>query len=182
MNSGWEILMGPLARDPQGEDTGDLVDLLPGSTYSDPEFSFAQPIGIAALGFLAGSALGAAWEDALLVGDNNTQDLRVFRLDAARSGFLLAGGLADRVADGAVERDLTLLGRDFGIVTDIQIGPDGAVYVLALLETTIGPGGATQFLPGSLRRIALVPEPGSGAALAVGLLGLAALRRRRAGP
>src|SRR5262245_9827217 len=70
-NSGWRILMGPESRDPEGQDHTDLVDLLPLSTYSDPEFSFLQPIGITTLAFVSGSALGAGYDDGVLVGEAN---------------------------------------------------------------------------------------------------------------
>src|SRR3989338_4024071 len=41
MNSGWEQIMGPDARDPQS--TADLY-VVPGSSYSDPEFSWFDPV------------------------------------------------------------------------------------------------------------------------------------------
>jgi glucose/arabinose dehydrogenase len=165
MNSGWSILMGPEALDPEGQTSLDLVNILAQSTYSDPEFSFAQPIGITSIAFLAGSALGAAYDDAVLVGDNNTGSLYLFRLNSARDGFELSGDLADMVADGA-ERAQLLFGSNFFVTTDIEIGPDGAVYVLSLSQDRF-------------YRITAIPEPGSAGAFALGLLGLAALRRGR---
>ena len=104
------------------------------SSYSDPEFSFAQPIGITSIGFLEGSALGAAYDDAVLVGDNNTGSLYLFRLNGARDGFALSGDLADLVADGA-ERAKLLFGSNFFVTTDIEVGPDGAgTLALGLLS------------------------------------------------
>jgi len=165
MNSGWSILMGPEALDPEGQTSADLVNILAQSTYSDPEFSFAQPIGITSIAFLAGSALGPAYDDAVLVGDNNTGSLYLFRLNGARDGFVLSGNLADLVADGA-ERTQLLFGSNFSITTDIEVGPDGAVYVLSL--------GQNRFY-----RITAIPEPGTAGTFALGLFGLAALRRAR---
>lgn len=164
MNSGWTILMGPESRDPESQDRTDLVDLLMQSTYSDPEFSFAQPIGITSIEFLHGSALGAGYDDAVLVGDNNTGSLYLFRLNGARDGFVLSGNLADLVADGS-ERAEVLFGSNHFVTTDIQVGPDGAVYVLSLGQSRI-------------HRILPIPEPGSAGMLALGLLAMAALRRR----
>ena len=45
--------------------------------------------------------------------------------------------LADRVADNNDKFDITeseslLIGRDFGITTDIQTGPDGNLFVVSL--------------------------------------------------
>jgi glucose/arabinose dehydrogenase len=133
-NSGWTQIMGPDARDPQGE--GDLVQL-PGSAYSDPEFSFRTPIAITGLAFLANSALDAAYRDALLVGDANNGNLYLFRLNAARDGFVLGGALGDLVADDLAERNALRFGEGFGGISDIQIGPDGDVYVASLGRGTV---------------------------------------------
>lgn len=169
MNSGWSILMGPEALDPEGHTSADLVNILAQSTYSDPEFSFEQVVSPTSIAFLAGSALGPAYDDAVLVGDNNTASLYLFRLNAARDGFELSGDLADMVATGA-ERSQLVFGSNFFVTTDMRVGPDGALYVLSYAQDRF-------------YRITEIPEPGSAGTLALGLLGLAMLRGgRRSGP
>lgn len=163
-NSGWTRIMGPDSRDPQG--TGDLVNLVANtSTYSDPEFSFLTPIGITSLQFLHGSSWGAAYDDAVIVGDNNTGRLFLFRLNATRTGFVLSGDLADLVADTTTERNSLSFGTDFSVVTGLQQGADGALYVVALGN-------------GAIYRIAPVPEPTTWLTLALGLGVLVLVRRR----
>ena len=54
------------------------------------------------------------------------------------------GGLADLVADDTTEQNLVRFGQGFGSVTDIQIGPNGVVYV-----TSIG-NGTVYRLPGAV--------------------------------
>jgi glucose/arabinose dehydrogenase len=160
-NSGWEVLMGPDARSSQG--VGDLVQL-PGSAYSDPEFSFFNPVAVTGLAFLANTSLDADYRDALLVGDNNNGNLYLFRLNAARTGFVLSGGLTDLVADNVSERDAVQFGSNFGSVTDIQPGPDGGIYV-----TSIGRGTVYR----------IMPEPSGSAMLLVGALAVGCARRFR---
>jgi aldose sugar dehydrogenase len=155
-NSGWSQIMGPDARDTQNA-PGDLV-MLPGASYQDPKFSIQNPVGIAALGFLHGSSLGAGYDNAVIYGSANQPTLQLLRLNASRDGFVLAGDLADGVLDpgDTPGTSLTQFGNDFGIVTDIQIGPDGALYV-----TSIGNN--------AVYRIAPVPEPHAWALLLAGI-------------
>jgi len=98
------------------------------------------------------------------VGDNNTGSLYLFRLNQSRDGFVLENELADLVAEPGEEAPL-VFGRGFRITTEIQIGPEGALYLSSLARNEI-------------YRITLIPEPGTAAILGLGLLGLALLRRR----
>jgi aldose sugar dehydrogenase len=128
-NSGWERIMGPNNRDPQGLD--DLF-VVPGSRYSDPEFSWLETVGPTALVFLSSGELGSRYANDLFVGDINNGTLYHFPLNAARDGFTFQGaGLADRVADNATELSEVIFGTDFGGITDFKVGPDGLLYVVS---------------------------------------------------
>ena len=157
-NSGWSQIMGPDSRDPQG--VGDLVDLGSGSTYSDPEFSFLFPIGITDLVFLAGF-LDPSYHDAVVFGGANAVNagrLHILRLNTNRDGFDVSGlpvGLSDFVTDNSAELDSLTFGTGFGITTDIQIGPGGALYILSLTN-------------GELYQV--VPEPGTALVVGLGLM------------
>jgi len=130
-NSGWEQLMGPDARDPQS--VGDLWDVPgAGSTYSDPEFSWNATVAPTAILFPHGSTWGPAHDDAIVVGDTNTGRLYRFELTPARDAFVLAGDLADRVLDPGDDASPIVFGQGFGVVTDMEKGPDGDVYVVSL--------------------------------------------------
>lgn len=159
-NSGWIQIMGPASGNAQ-----DLLVELDGSVYSDPEFSFLTPIGITSLQFLHGSSWGSAYDDAVIVGDNNTGQLYLFRLNATRTGFVLGGNLADLVANSTGERNSLAFGENFSVVTGLQQGADGALYVVALGD-------------GTVYRIAPVPEPTTWLTLALGLGVLVLVRRR----
>lgn len=152
-NSGWNKIMGPDSRDPQNA-PADLV-MLPGASYSDPELSFVTPIGITSLQFAAHTTLGPDYHNAVIIGDNNTQDLYLTRLNSARTGFNLTGGLADLVADTTTERNSLRIGTDFGVVTDIQAGPDGSLYVLSLSNNEIYKVEFNRTLPQALSAASL---------------------------
>lgn len=162
-NGGWNPIMGPDSRNSANAAT-DLVNL-PGSAYSDPEFSFFTPVAVTGIEFLAGSLMDAAYHDAVVVGANNTGELYLLRLNETRDGFVLGGDLADHVADTTAERNLTRFGQGFGALTDLQVGPDGALY-------------ATSIANGIVYRIAPVPEPAATVAIAAAASHFFCRRRR----
>ncbi len=136
-NSGWERIMGPVALDAQG--TSDLFNIPGGgSAYSDPEFSWSLTIAPTGIVLPAGSSLGADYDGKVIVGDFSYAQLYAIPLDASRNGFNLAAfpDLGDLVADNNAERDQLRIGSGFGAnfngVTDLKIGPDGALYVVAI--------------------------------------------------
>ena len=119
---------------------------VPGSHFRDPEFSWKQVVPPAALGFIDGAGLGEQYDGDLIVGSAvsrpaNAGHLYRFRLNGGRNHFEFDDDrLKDKVADNqflddfATEGEEIRFGSDFGIVTDIQTGPDGALYL-------VGPAG-----------------------------------------
>ena len=115
---------------------------LPGSTYSDPEFSWKFAVPPAGIGFLSGSALGPQYRNDLFVGAatpatvggylfrfNLTGNRRNIGVDDPR--------LEDRVADNLAKNDITeseslLFGTNFGVGTDVETGPNGNLFVVSL--------------------------------------------------
>ena len=133
-NSGWEQIMGPDSRDPQG--TGDLFTVS-GSHYSDPEFSWQNPVGPTGIVFLNSTALGLQYQNDLFVGDINNGTLYHFSLNGARNGLDLESPLADLVADNESELDDVVFGTGFSGITDVKVGPDGLLYVVSFGEGKI---------------------------------------------
>ncbi|HEY7461029.1 MAG TPA: PQQ-dependent sugar dehydrogenase [Gemmatimonadota bacterium] len=119
-----------------------LVDL-GGSAPGDPAFSWKFPLGLAGLGFLSSGNLGPGYQGDLFVGDVLTGRLFRFDLDAARTGFTssdprLADGVADNVARGGLTESETLIaGSGFGVVTDVETGPNGNLYVVSLTRNAV---------------------------------------------
>lgn len=116
--------------------------MLPGAQYIDPEFSWKYALAPSPIGFVRGRGLGPQFEGDLFVGASRTTLLNGFlfrfKLTADRQHFSFTDPrLADRVADNVDKFDLTeseslLIGKDFGITTDIQTGPNGNLFVVSL--------------------------------------------------
>jgi uncharacterized repeat protein (TIGR01451 family) len=116
--------------------------MLPGAQYIDPEFSWKYALAPSPIGFVKGRGLGAQFEGDLFVGASRTTLLNGFlfrfKLTADRQHFSFSDPrLADRVADNVDKFDQTeseslLIGKDFGITTDIQSGPNGNLFVVSL--------------------------------------------------
>ena len=134
-NSGWNRIMGPDARDAQG--IGDLFQV-PGSHFSDPKFSWLDTVGPTGIVFFNSAQLGVEYQNNVFVGDINNGTLYRFKPNAARNGFdFVTPGLADLVADSAAELDEVTLGTGFSGITDLKVGPDGLLYVVALSQGKI---------------------------------------------
>lgn len=161
-NSGWIQLMGPPERfdewkgeELESEDGLDNPDFPPdqlaesaesaqegmfqlsGSTYRPPLFTWVYPVAVTALGFIPGDALGADYAGDLLAGDVLTGSLYRFDLSEDRLSLDLQDPLADSVADNSEKGDLTesealIFASGMGIVTDIEAGPDGSLWVASL--------------------------------------------------
>ena len=137
MNSGWLKVFGPDARDAvyplNGNTPFDASDLvyLPGAFYRDPEFSYKQANGVTAVVFLSSRRFPEDLWDDLLVGDVNFGQLYHYELASDRASLVLAGAVADRVADTAAERDAARWAGGLGTITDAVVGPDGYLYVVS---------------------------------------------------
>jgi aldose sugar dehydrogenase len=157
MNSGWVQIQGPVDRiaefksietSPQffglqqvrwpptlladtPEQALSRLFVLPGSHFSDP----------AAIGFVPGRALGPQFEGDLFMGGARTTlaggHLFHFNLTGNRKKIGVSDPLIeDKVADNLGKFDITeseslLIGRDFGIGTDIEASPEGTLYVVS---------------------------------------------------
>ena len=105
--------------------------------YSPPEFAwFKAPVGPTAIKFLNSSKLGKQYENDMFVGAFQTGTLCHFDLNKKRTGLVLNGALADKVANsnGELNKGGVVLGKRFGAITDLQVGPDGYLYVLSLYK------------------------------------------------
>jgi len=132
-NSGWRDVQGMAS--PQNL-TG-LVLYNSKTHYSNPEFSWTEPVAPTGLAFLNSSKLGTQYQNNMFVGDFNNGALYHFELNGTRTGFTLSGNLTDKVANTPSENAGITFGTGFGGISDVKTGPDGNLYVLSLLEGAI---------------------------------------------
>jgi glucose/arabinose dehydrogenase len=142
-NSGWAQIAGlwkPEPGPPDNEVKGPLV-LNPNSTlvdfggngkYRSPEFVWNYTVGPTALKFFNSSKLGKEYENDMFVGDINYGNLYHFKLNGNRTGLVLEG-LRNKTLEKPGENYNFLFGINFGRgITDLQVGPDGYLYVLSI--------------------------------------------------
>ena len=121
--------------------------MLPGAHYSDPEFSWKWEVAPAGVGFMSGRGLGPQFDGDLFVGAATPQlqggYLFHFNLTGNRRAIAVDDPrLEDRVADNLVKHEITeseslLFGRNFGVSTDIETGPNGNLFVVSLTNGAI---------------------------------------------
>jgi aldose sugar dehydrogenase len=131
-NSGFSQVQGMVDKK---FNVDNLEDFGGNGNYSDPEFVWNSTVGPTALKFLNSNKLGEQYENDMFVGDFNNGYLYHFDLNKNRTEFMLDGLLKDRIADNQSELENIVFAEGFGGITDIEVGPDGYLYVLALGQT-----------------------------------------------
>lgn len=109
----------------------DLETFAEKGRYSNPEFAWNMSVGVTAIDFLKGDKLGKLYQNDLFAADYNNDYLYNFDLTGDRTKLDLRGLLADKIANNNEELEEEVLGQGFGIITDIQEGPDGYLYVVS---------------------------------------------------
>ena len=138
-NSGWAQIQGFVDSDilNRGKSVKDLV-ILGDAKYSDPEFSWNTTVGVTDAKFFSSDELGKQYENNLFVGDINNGYIYRFTLNTERNAIEINsssyGGnletLADKQVNNPKEVIPLIFGSGFGGITDLEVGPDGYLYVL----------------------------------------------------
>jgi len=134
-------------------DRSKLISLNGKGTYYDPVFTWMESVAPTAITFINSKIFGEEYENDLLVGSGN-QGGRIFHfnLNETRTGLDLpsSGELVDRMADVDEELTPVIAGRNFGVITDIEINPyDGKIYVVSGLDGQSKEGKIYQAYPKS---------------------------------
>jgi aldose sugar dehydrogenase len=160
-NSGWQEIhgMASIAADNNNfSPNDDLINFEGKGKYSDPEFAWIETVGPTALKFLnSDNKLGMQYVNDMFVGDVHMGNIYHFDLNEARTELILGSGLlADKVADTDSELESSaadigngndngggiIFGKGFGGITDLEVGPDGYLYVVS-----IGQGAIYRIVP-----------------------------------
>src|SRR5688500_16408943 len=116
--------------------------MLPGAHYSAPEFAWKYEVAPGGIGFVKGRGLGRRYEGDLFMAAARPalQGGHLFRFkltDDRRSVATNDPRLRDRVADNKHKFEITeseslLIGRNFGVGTDVQTGPNGHLFIVSI--------------------------------------------------
>lgn len=139
-NSGWEKVQGIWKLNQTREKDGifdnstkgvEFVNFSSKGKYSNPEFVWDKPVAPTALAFLDSDKLGQQYTNDIFVGSAKKGTLFHFDLKPDRESLDLIGDLADLVYSKKDDSSKIVFGENFGVVTDLKVGPDGYLYVVS---------------------------------------------------
>jgi glucose/arabinose dehydrogenase len=145
-NSGWAKVQGiwPVAQSERGRLSGgyngtermlsaplELVKFDGRGNYSAPRFVWNVTVAPTAIKFLDSDKLGKEYQNDMFVGTASSGTLYHFSLTEDRTALDLSGPLADKTANNWEELKDIGFGTGFGKITDIEVGPDGYLYILS---------------------------------------------------
>ena len=136
-NSGWAQVQGMSVSSSNNNDqdftSGNLVDFDGRGTYSEPEFEWRTTLGPTALIFLHSDRLGQQYQNDIFVGSIVTGNIYRFDLNEDRTQLVLTGELEDKIAEiRETGTEDIVFGEGFAGVSDLEVGPDGYLYVVSL--------------------------------------------------
>ena len=136
-NSGWAQVQGMSVSSSNNNDQdftpGNLVDFDGRGTYSEPEFEWRTTLGPTALIFLHSDRLGQQYQNDIFVGSIVTGNIYRFDLNEDRTQLVLTGELEDKIAEiRETGTEDIVFGEGFAGVSDLEVGPDGYLYVVSL--------------------------------------------------
>jgi aldose sugar dehydrogenase len=136
-NSGWAQVQGMSASSSNNNDqdfnSGNLVDFDGRGTYSEPEFEWRTTLGPTALLFLHSDRLGSQYQNDIFIGSIVTGNIYRFDLNEDRTQLILAGELEDKIAETReTGTEDIVFGEGFAGISDLEVGPDGYLYVVSL--------------------------------------------------
>jgi glucose/arabinose dehydrogenase len=150
-NSGWKAISGKLQSSSVGGTSGvaeTLEDFDGKGKYSDPEYEWSETVGPTALRFLNSDKLGKQYENDMFVGDFNNGNIYHYELNKERTKLIFDSALEGRLNEKIIfaKGFSQTTSPPYGGVTDIEVGPDGYLYI-----ASYGQGKIFRIVPRSLQ-------------------------------
>jgi aldose sugar dehydrogenase len=144
-NSGWIVIQGSWAvgkRELEGMmisgEPDNLVAFNGNGIYSSPEFIWNHSVGVTAIKFLNSDRYGKQYQNDIFVGAIKPNgDLYHFGLNSKRTGLDLQGPLEGKIAYRYDDLTNYIFGKNFGVISDITVGPDGYLYIVSFTRGEI---------------------------------------------
>jgi aldose sugar dehydrogenase len=131
-NGGWNKILGMGARQNLSNSTivDGLIDFGGKGKYSAPEFVWKKRVAPTALKFMNSEQLGEKYQNDLFVASFNPGEIYHFDLNANRTKLMPTTNITDIQAKKLDVEDV-LFAQGLGKITDMDVGPDGNLYVLS---------------------------------------------------
>jgi aldose sugar dehydrogenase len=132
-NSGWQQVQGMASMEDSFSES-DLQDFEGKGHYSDPELVWINTAGPTAVKFLESTELGTTYENDMFVGDVHNGRIYHFDLTPDRKDLVLPQALSSRIIEKPSSPGVSsiVFGEGFGGITDLEMGPDGNLYVVSI--------------------------------------------------
>ncbi len=131
-NSGWRVIQGSSSL--KYFDKSELEAFNGKGVYRDPEFDWVETVAPTSVLFFNSDKLGKDYENDLFIGSVHNGTIYHFDLTKNRTNLDLKGPLADKIANTPEELEGVRFAKDMGLITDLEKGPDGYLYVLSFLK------------------------------------------------
>ena len=132
-NSGSNVIQG-MSSLKEDFDTKKLEEFNGNGLYSDPEFEWLDTIAPTSVLFLNSKSLGPKYQDSLFVGSVKNGTIYHFELNKNRTELEFEGSLSDKIANSSNELSKITFARNLGIITDLETGLDGYMYILSNID------------------------------------------------
>ena len=111
-------------------DSHSLFEFNGNGKYSSPEFTWNKSTGLTALKFFDSNKLGEEYKDGIFVGTYGKGRIYHFELNDDRTTLAIDGQLKSNVANNEEQLADFIFAKGFSPITDLQVSPDGYLYVL----------------------------------------------------
>ncbi|HEX9317398.1 MAG TPA: PQQ-dependent sugar dehydrogenase, partial [Nitrososphaeraceae archaeon] len=131
-NSGWKVIQGSSSI--KYFDKSDLETFNGNGIYRNPEFDWVETVAPTSVLFFNSDKLGKDYKDDLFIGSVHNGTIYHFDLTKDRTHLDLKGDLSDKVANTGDDQEAIRFAKGLGLITDLETGPDGYLYVLAFFK------------------------------------------------